>query len=140
MDVCVDLLDPRSGMFFISVQLGRYSLSFDYTTKAHRVLKQVWVKKVKTKEKPSGTWETLRILDGKPKGTTKVTWIDKGEVDIANGNAYEKVWEKPMPIRLKNDLLAFSSNIYKNKDNLKEIKPILMKLDFYAKRLVEKYY
>ncbi len=139
MDVYVDLVNPKKGGFFISVSQGKESISFDYTTKGHRVVKQVLLKHTKTKEKPTLSWKTLRVLDGIPKGIHNVDWIDRGNIDIINGDVYKTVWEKPLPNKIKRDLLYMVEKIYKARGRLNSIRNILADLDTYLSMLMKKY-
>lgn len=133
-------LDLDSKGFFISVSLSpTESISFDNTIKGHRVIKQRLIGKEKNNEPITATWETLEIIDGKPIKTYKVKWVDKGKYDLTNNEVWETIWEKPLTIKIKNKLLAFSLKINENKNQLDNIKTTLIELDNYLSKIIKDY-
>jgi hypothetical protein len=143
MEIRIDLL-PRKDGFFISAGSGREVISFDHTSKGHRILKQRFAGYTKCKEKqsmekPDKTWQTLRLVDGVPKELIEEKWFDRGESDIVNGEMWDTVWEKPLPAPVRGRLSGMSLEIYRNRKDLRRIKPLLKEFDKYVSELVERY-
>jgi hypothetical protein len=147
MEIHIDLPSKRDkhswkNTFFISVGSGKEVISFDHTTKGHRILKQKFIgyvkspKRQKSLGKPNKTWQTLKLVDGKPKGMIDVKWFDKGKIDIANREIWKTVWEKPMSTKVRNRLHKLCSKIYENRDSLDKIKPSLKELDEYISKII----
>lgn len=121
MEIEVDYQPSPSKIFFISVSLNdKEAISFDYTTKGHRIIKQVLVeeKSFPKGEKISGEWDALILKNKKLVKRYHVRWIDLGKKDWVNDEIWETVWEKPMPDELRNNLLRYSKLISDNYMNL----------------------
>jgi len=132
----------REDQFFFSIELSdTESIAFDYTFARHRVMKQVLVGQSQSIEKPTKTWETLRVVDGKFMGKHRVEWIDRREKSeaIINGNIWRTAWEKPLPKNIKDKLLSFSSKIYSHKNNLSVLEGLFKDLDEYIAQTIDKY-
>ena len=78
--------------FFISVGLNeKEAISFDYTTKGHRVVKQVLVEQKSQEEaieqygEVTAEWDTIVLKDGKFVQKYHTKWIDRGKLDTVNG-------------------------------------------------------
>ena len=125
MEIEVDYNPSPSKMFFISVALNnKEAISFDNTTKAHRVVKQILVEKRKFPKnaKIDGEWDALVLKKGEFKRKYHVKWIDQGKKDWCNNEVWEMVLAKPMLKNLTEKLLKYSryiSNNYKNLDKAK---------------------
>lgn len=87
----VDYNPTPADTFFISVGLNdKEALSFDYTTKGHRVIKQILIERKKAgvqnfdKKEISGGWDVIELKDGKFVHKYHVDWVDKGKIDEIN--------------------------------------------------------
>jgi len=123
MDIEVDYNPTPSKMFFISVALNnKEAISFDYTTKAHRIVKQVLIEKkpFPKDKKISGEWDALVLKKGRFVKRYHVKWIDMGKKDWANDEIWEAAWAKPISKELKNKLIRFSHFISDNYKNLQK--------------------
>ncbi len=143
MYIEVDYNPSPADTFFISAGLNNTeAISFDYTTKGHRVIKQV-LTKIKTKEEiekephKSGGWDTLVLKDGEFIKKYHVEWTDKGKFDEVNDEVWETVWEKPLPDSDKKKLLEYSHLISDNYEHLNEDE--MANFEGYMKDLVEQY-
>lgn len=68
MEIEVDYNPTPSTSFFISVSVNdTEAISFDYTTKAHRIIRQVLVdkKSFPINQMITSEWDTLVLKDGK---------------------------------------------------------------------------
>lgn len=118
-------------VFFISVGLNKKeAISFDYTTKAHDIKKQVLImkKKMPPNIKLDSEWDTIVIGKTKCK-RYHVRWIDFGKFDWCNDEVWEIAWSKPMTKELKNKLLYYSQKICDNYKNPKLYKKDLTELE-----------
>ena len=142
MEIYVDLLPKQKG-FFISVGSGREVISFDYTTKGHRIIKQGLVGHVKAKKRslsrPKLVWQTLKLSNGKPWGIEDVKWFDRGKFDISNDEIWKTLWAKPMPARIRLRMQEFSSEIYRNRGDMRSVAPMLKEFDVYVSKVIKRY-
>lgn len=140
MEIEVDYNPSPSRTFFVSVGLNETeAISFDYTTKGHRIIKQVLVKKGKAtalekKGKPTAEWDAIVLHDTRFVKKYHVVWYDRNKEDLVNDELWKIVWEKPMPTQLRNQLLKYSQLISDNyerldkfSDTLKEFENLLSK-------------
>jgi len=137
MDIEVDYNPTPSKMFFISVALNdKEAISFDYTTKAHRVIKQVLVEKkpFPRNKKISSEWDALVLKDRKFVRRYHVKWIDMAKKDWVNNEIWETVWEKPIPKKLKDKLMTYSHLI---SDNYKDLEKFPEKMKEFEEFLLE---
>ena len=126
MDIEIDYNPSPSKHFFISVGLNKKeAISFDYTSKGHRVIKQVLIDKrpFPKNKKPTSEWDALVIKNGKFQKRYHVKWLDAGSIDQVNNETWETVWRKPISKAAKDKLLKYSqffSDNYKRLDLLKK--------------------
>lgn len=132
----IDFMGPKSDMFFISILTSENeSLAFDWTSKAHRIVKQKLIaqKIFPNDVKPTLEWDTY-VLDGSKileKRHTK--WLDKGRRDQINDKVWEMVWAKPLSKETAVNLLRYSNLICSNIDNLKQIEKEIKELESLIK-------
>lgn len=143
MYIEVDYNPSPAGTFFISAGLNQIeAISFDYTTKGHRVIKQV-LAKTKTKEETekephkSGGWDVIVLKDGKFIKKYHVDWTDRGRFDEVNDEIWETVWEKPLPDSDKEKLLKYSHFISDNYEHLNKDEMAIFEV--YINELIERY-
>lgn len=134
MKIYIDDNSYESGQFFFSVPLtddGAEILSFDYTTKGHRILKQrlVWKRPMPADTPVSAEWDTLLIENGRFVAKEHVRWIDQGKRDWANDEVWEQVWERPMPDTLRDTLLHSSNLIRRHYQQLEPYKADMRNLE-----------
>jgi len=137
MEIEVDYNPSPSETFFISVSINnREVISFDYTIKGHRVIKQSLIEeKVFPKDaKVDGEWDVLIIRDKKFIKKYHAKWIDMDKKDWVNNEIWETVWEKPISEQLKNKLLYYSQLIA---DNYKDLDKFPEKLSEFESLLSE---
>ena len=135
MEIEIDYNPSPRKMFFISVSLNKKEcISFDYTTKAHRIIKQVLVEKRKFPKgsKISGGWDALIIKNDKFIKKYHIKWIDLGKKDWVNNEIWETIWERKLPIKTKEKLMRYSKFISDNykklkKEKIKEFEKFLKK-------------
>lgn len=143
MYIEVDYNPTPSGHFFISAGLNdKNALSFDWTTKGHRVIKQVLIKTRKLEDvspqnQDSGGWDAIVLKDGKFLKRYHVAWTDKGKIDEVNNEVWETVWEKELPKETAHSLLMYSNYISDNYDRLDPDK--MIEFENYIRALIEKY-
>jgi len=128
MEIEVDYNPSPSKTFFISVSINdSEAISFDYTTKGHRILKQVLIEKKKMPKDTNITseWDALILENNKLIKKYHVKWIDLGKKDWVNNEIWEQKWTKPMPEELKDNLLHYSQLI---SDNYKHLDKLQMEL------------
>lgn len=122
IDIC-----PDRKTFFISVPLSeKEAISFDYTQKGHRMIKQVLIEeKEQSKEAIiTAEWDTIEIdIDSqKLLGVKHVKWIDlNNKRDWCNNQIWETIWRKPITKELEDKLLYYSDLIQDNYRNLPKI-------------------
>jgi len=137
MDIEVDYNPTPSTSFFISVSLNNTeAISFDYTTKAHRIIKQVLVDKkhFPLDQTITSEWDALVLKDGKFVQKYHVKWIDMDKRDWCNDEIWETVKEQPISEELTEELLKYSRLIsdnyeflHKFSDEVKSFEQLLSK-------------
>lgn len=137
MEIEVDYNPPPKRIFFISIALNKNEcISFDYTTKAHRITKQVLIEKKKfpKNKKIDGEWDAIVLKGGKFIKRYHVRWIDLERKDWVNNEIWETRWEKSLPIKTAKRLMEYSRFI---SDNYKKLKKEEIKdfEDFLAKEI-----
>lgn len=136
MEIGVDY-NPTSGKeaFFISVALdNKDAISFDYTTKGHRIMKQVLIESGKTTENKKkinsdGGWEVIILKNCKFVKKYHVVWYDYDEKDLVNDELWEIAWAKPITKSVKDKLLFYSRLISDNYKNLSKFKKELKEFE-----------
>ena len=142
MEIEVDYNPSPKDMFFISVALNdKEAISFDYTTKGHRVIKQSLVeqKAFPKDAKVDGEWDVLIIKDKNLIKKYHVKWIDLGKKDWVNNEIWETVWEKPILEQLKNRLLYYSQFISDNFNDLGKFQEKLSEFESLLSDEIAKY-
>jgi len=137
MEIEVDYNPTPSTSFFISVSLNNTeAISFDYTTKAHRVIKQVLIDKkpFPDNQQITSEWDSLVLKDGKFVQKYHVRWIDMDKQDWCNDEIWETVKELPISKGLTEVLLKYSRLIsdnykflHKFSDEVKSFEQLLSK-------------
>lgn len=132
--------------FFISVGLNeKEAISFDYTLKGHRVLKQILVEEKSQEEaveqygKVTAEWDTIVIKDGKFFRKYHNKWIDRNNLDTVNGKTWDTVWEKPISEELAEKLLFYSRLISDNYDNLDKFSKEMKEFEEFMSKEIVKY-
>ena len=134
--------ESKKDMFFFSVPMeeeGKY-LSFDWTTKGHRVLIQDLrgtQEEPKDKE-PDGEWYTLVIDDGKLVGREHDVWYDYGEIDIVNGEVWVQEKEWPLQEDVARSLGEYAELITSHKDELEKYQMKIKELESLFHEQAEK--
>lgn len=121
MEIEIDYNPTPEKFFFISISLNdKESISFDNTSKGHRVIKQVLIdKKSFLKDRKSTSeWDTLVLKNGKFIKKYHVRWINLDKKDWVNNEIWETTWEKPISKRLSDKLMKYSQFI---SDNYKKL-------------------
>lgn len=142
MEIEVDYNPSPSEMYFISVGLNdKEAISFDYTVKGHRIIKQ---KLVETKEFPedkkiSSEWDVLVILDKKFVKKYHAKWIDMNKRDWVNNEIWETEWSKPISEDLENKLLNYSHLISDNYKYLEKFQKELTDFENLLSEEIAKY-
>lgn len=142
MNIEVDYNPSPSNQFFISVSLNKKeAVSFDYTSKGHRVIKQVLVDKkpFPENEKISGEWDTLIVEDRKLIKKHHVKWIDLDKRDWCNEEIWETVVEKSILEELKDELLRYSQLVSDNYKDLDKISEEMKKFEKLLKKEVNEF-
>lgn len=137
MNIEVDYNPTPSTMFFISVSLNENeAISFDYTTKAHRIIKQSFVeKKPFPVDQPiTAEWDVLVLKDGKFVQKYHIKWFDMDKRDWLNDEIWETTKEQPISDELTDELLRYSRLIsdnyqflHKFSDDMKSFESLLSK-------------
>ena len=129
MDIEIDYNPSPKETFFVSVGMSdKEAISFDYTSKGHRIIKQVLIDKkpFPKDKKPTAEWDAIVINNRKLVKKYHVKWIDMDKKDLVNNEIWETVWSKPISKGLKDKLLYYSqlfSDNYKHLDKFsKEFK------------------
>lgn len=126
MNIEIDYNPTPSDSYFISVSLNETeAVSFDYTSKGHRIIKQVLIdhKQMPIDQKITSEWDALVIENGKFVKRYHVKWVDLDKRDWVNGEVWEAVIVKPLPIEIKDQLLRYSqliSDKYEYLDTIQE--------------------
>jgi hypothetical protein len=120
MEIEIDYNPTPAKFFFISVSLNdKEAISFDYTYKGYRVIKQRLVeKKPFPNKKSTSEWDTLVLRNGKFVKKYHVKWIDLDKKDWCNDEIWETIWEKPISGELADKLMEYSQFISDNYKNL----------------------
>jgi hypothetical protein len=141
MEIEIDYNPSPSKFFFISVSLNnKEAISFDYTSKGQRVIKQILVKKKSfPNKKPTSEWDTIVLKDGKFIKKYNVKWIDLDKKDWVNDEIWGTVWEKPISIELKNKLLEYSQFVSDNHEELIKFKDKMKEFEKIISRELEKF-
>lgn len=142
MEIEVDYNPIPSKNFFISVGLKeKEAISFDYTLKGHRIIKQVLVEKkpFPKDKKPTAEWEALVLKEGKLIKKYHVRWVDLNEKDWVNDEIWETVWERPLSEELKNKFLYYSCLISDNYKNLDKIQREIKNFEEFLKKEIKKW-
>jgi len=137
MELHIDYNPTPKDFFFVSVQLNEKEvISFDKTTKGHRMIKQVFKE---YKDVPHNTmfdsgWDTIVVKDGKFVQKYHVQWIDQDKLDVVDGEVWETIWERPISKELSNSILHYSqlvsdnyNDLHKFSDDIKVFEEILSK-------------
>lgn len=137
MIIEIDYNPTPNKMFFISVSVNdEEAISFDHTTKAHRVIKQVVVdsKPFPDDRAASSEWDVLVLKDGKFVKKYHNKWIDLGERDWCNNKIWKTVKEQQISNELAECLLDYSRSVSDNyekiqnfPDKIKEFELLLIK-------------
>ena len=132
--------------FFISIGLNRKeAISFDYTTKGHRVIKQVLVEQKSQREavkkygEVTAEWDTIVIKDGKFVQKYHVKWIDRDKLDTVNGKTWKTVWKKPISKDLAEKLLHYSRLISDNYEHLDDFSEEMKEFEELVSKEIAKY-
>ncbi len=132
--------------FFISIGLNeKEAISFDYTLKGHRVIKQVLVERISQEEavkrygKVSGEWDTIVLRDEKFVRKYHAEWIDRDKLDTVNGETWETVWEKPISKGVAEKLLYYSRLISDNYEKLDRFSKDMKEFEEFVSKEIEKY-
>jgi len=117
-----NILPPNGkDKYFFTIELNKKGdgISFDNTIKGHRILKQVNIGKIYTKnEVIREEWDTFHFVNGKFKEKIHERWVDKGKDDVINGTIYRQVWEIPTPKEIDKMLIELNNFLWKNQQNL----------------------
>ncbi len=125
MDIELDYNPSPKKTFFISIGLNKKeAISFDYTIKGHRVIKQVLIDKkpFPRGKKPTSEWDALIINNGKLEKKYHIKWLDMGVKDWVNNEIWETIWKKPISKSLAKKLLSYSQFFSDNYKRLKQLK------------------
>lgn len=125
--------------FFVSVPVSdTEAISFDYTLKGHRVLKQILVSKkpFPTDQSPTMEWDTLILQDGKLAGKQHVCWLDQDKNDWVNDEIWQTTWEKPITDDVRDKLLHFSNLVRQHADNLDAVAQEVSDFENFISKLV----
>ena len=139
MNIEIDYNPSPKTSFFISVGLNdTEAISFDNTTKGHRIIKQVLIEKrlMAKNQKLSGEWDVIILDDRKFVKKYHVKWVDKDKIDIINDEVWETVWEKPMSNEDRDKLIHYSQLISDNYLNLKEFEKDLKDFEMIVSQIV----
>jgi len=141
MNIEIDHIPSPEDSFFISVGISdTESISFDYTIKAHRVVKQVLIdsKPFPKDKKPTAEWDTLILVDRKFVKKYHVKWIDMGKKDWVNDEIWEMAWARPISGQTRDKLLYYSHLICDNYKNLDKFSKELKEFeDFLSKEIAK---
>jgi len=132
--------------FFISVGLNeKEAISFDYTTKGHRVVKQVLVEQktqdeaVKQYGEVTAEWNTIVLKDGKFVQKYHTKWIDRDKFDTVNGDTWQTIWEKLINENTTEKLLYYSRLISDNYKNLDKFSNEMKEFEEFMLKEIAKY-
>lgn len=146
MHIEVDYNPTPAKSFFVSVGINNNeALSFDCTTKGHRVIKQVLVERKISgvqnldKKEISGGWDTIELEDGKFVQKYHVDWVDKGKIDEVNNEVWETVWSKAISDVVMDKLFYWSQFISDNYEKLDNFKDQMSEFENYMQGLVDEF-
>ena len=141
MYIEIDYNPTPKNTFFISVEVGKNeAISFDYTSKGHRITKQILVElKSQKGRKIDGEWDAIIIKNRKFIKKYHVKWIDMGQRDWVNDEIWKIVWAKPMLQKIKNKLLYYSQLISNNYKNLNKYSKELIQFEYFLSEQIAKY-
>ena len=125
MDIEIDYNPSPKKSFFISIGINeKEAISFDYTSKGHRIIKQILIDKkpFPRNKKPTSEWDALVIKNGKFKKKYHVKWLDMNNKDWVNNEIWETVWRNPISESLAKKLLHYSQFFSDNYKKLKQFK------------------
>lgn len=144
MDIEVDYNPAPQKMFFISAALNaKEAISFDFTSKGHRIIKQVLIgkKSFPKNKKCSSEWDAIVLKNGKLGKRKKyhVKWIDLGKKDWVNNEIWETLWEKRMPQLIQARLQKYSWFVSDHYTQIKKFEKEFQIFDQFIEKLVRKY-
>ena len=142
MNIEIDYSPTPSNSYFISVCLNdTEAISFDYSSKGHRVTKQVLTdhKQMQNDQKITGEWDTLVIKNGKFVKRYHVRWVDMDRKDWVNDEIWDTVAEKPLSTEIKDQLLRYSQLISDKYEHLDTIQNEVNNLQSLLKIEVDKF-
>jgi len=125
MNLEIDYNPTPSNAFFISVEITpKLAISFDYTLKGHRVIKQVLIehKPFPKDKKPTAEWDALVINDAKFIKKYHVKWLDLDAKDWVNNDIWQTVLHQPIAKDAADKLLYYSQLVSDNYEHLSEFK------------------
>jgi len=128
--------------YFISVKLSKKEwLSFDNTTKGHRIMKQVLkeIKEMPKGKKIDGKWKVLIIKNRKLVGEYNAKWIDMDKLDWVNNEVWETVKVRRISKKLSDRLLYYSRLVSDNYTALGKYKEEMKEFENLLKKEVERY-
>jgi hypothetical protein len=117
MNLEIDYNPTPSKSYFISVSLNeKEAASFDYTSKGHRIIKQVLIdhKTMPKDQTITSEWDALIIENGKFIKRYHVKWVDLNKIDWVNDEVWETVMRKSLSVETKDKLLYYSQLISDN--------------------------
>ncbi len=146
MDIEIDHNPTPSKKYFISVGLNeKEAISFDCTTKGHRMIKQILIKKeshdtaVDEYGEVTAEWDAIVLKDRKFVRIYHVKWIDRDKLDTVNGETWETVWEKPISEEVDKNLLHYSRLVSDNYENLDQFSKEMTEFEDIISKEIEKY-
>lgn len=142
MNIEVDYNPSPSKFFFISVEINKKeAISFDYTTKAHRILKQVLIdkKRMLANQNITSEWDALVIKNRKVVKKYHVRWVDLGKRDWVNNEIWEAINPLPISKKLTSELLYYSQFISDNYKHLDKFQKELTNIENLLAEEIAKY-
>lgn len=120
--------------FFFSIPIigeeGKM-LSFDWTSKGHRVLiqKLEGTQDAPKNKKPDGEWYTLVIKDGMLLEKQHNVWYDYGETDVVDGEVWVQEKEWPLPEDVAKKLLEHARVLTDHQNELENYQNEIQELE-----------
>ena len=142
MNIEIDYNPMPNKCYFISVSLSdKEAISFDWTVKGQRIIKQILIEKkpFPKEEEISGEWDALVFEDQKFIKKYHIRWIDMGDRDWVNDEIWETVLECPIPEELKNKLLNYSRMISDRYEQVDLIKNEIEEFETLLKFEIDKF-
>ncbi|MFH1585291.1 MAG: hypothetical protein ABIB79_00805 [archaeon] len=142
MKIEIDYNPSPKDTFFISIGINdNEAISFDWTSKGHRVIKQVLIEKKPFPEykKPTAEWDAMIINNLKFVKRYHVKWIDKGKKDWVNNEIWETIWSKPISEKTKDKLLHYSHLISDNYKDLDKFPKELKEFEDFLSKEISRY-